>query len=497
LPEPRITSRVSGHAFATRIVPALAFAGLAVGVDRLLAAVGGGGARELIYVLAITAAAGIGGLAPGLVVTAISLVAVVWVDPASPAPVLIFNLAALAMGGVAIAWMGGRFFRARRAHAVSLMDLSYRQAHLQSILDTVPEAVIVIDDHGIMRSFSTAAERLFGLSSEEAVGENVATLMPDPYSHAHNGYIRRYLETKERRIIGVGRLVVGRRKDGSTFPMELAVGEMQSGGERFFTGFIRDVTERQHTETRLQELQSELAYISRVTSMGEMASALAHELNQPLSAIANYLKGTQRILERAGLETLRPVEEALDKATEQAIRAGEIIRKVRGFIGRSETEQRAERLSKLVEESAALALVGAKELNIDVQFHIDPTIDHVLIDRVQIQQVLINLVRNAVEAMADSQTRELRIANAVHPNGMIRVEVSDTGTGLEPSVESQLFQPFVTSKPHGLGVGLSISRTIVEAHGGKIWAQKNDGGGTIFSLTLPMVSEDQELRHGR
>ena len=197
-----------------------------------------------------------------------------------------------------------------------------REAHLTSILDTVPDAMVVIDERGIIQSFSSAAERLFGYAAAEIVGTNVKLLMPSPYRENHDGYLERYLRTGERRIIGIGRVVVGERKDGSTFPMELAVGEMRSSNQRFFTGFIRDLTERQQTEARLQELQSELVHISRLTAMGEMASALAHELNQPLSAIANYMKGSRRLLENSTDDRSALLRDAMDKAAEQALRAG-------------------------------------------------------------------------------------------------------------------------------------------------------------------------------
>ncbi len=398
---------------------------------------------------------------------------------------------AVALAGGALAWWILRIAAGQRAMAARLTGLEEERRRLRSILETVPEAMIIIDEGGVIRSFSAEAERLFGLTATEAVGRNVRILMPEPYRGAHDGYIRRYLDTGERRIIGIGRLVVGLRKDGTTFPMELAVGEATAGGRRVFTGFVRDVTERQRTEARLQELQAELVYISRVTAMGEMASSLAHELNQPLSAIANYLKGTQRLLERAGHDDLRTAEDALDKATDQAIRAGEILRKVRSLVRRGEAEQRNESFAKLAEESVALAMVGTKDLDIGVQFHFDPTIDTVYVDRVQVQQVLINLVRNAVEAMAESERRELRIANAVHTDGRIRVEVSDTGDGLDPAIREQLFQPFVTSKDAGIGVGLSISRAIVEAHGGRIWAQDNEDGGVRFCMTLPAARHEE------
>jgi two-component system sensor kinase FixL len=350
--------------------------------------------------------------------------------------------------------------------------------------------MIVIDERGIVQSFSSAAERLFGYAAAEVCDQNVKMLMPSPYRESHDGYLSRYLTTGERRIIGIGRVVVGERKDGSTFPMELAVGEMKSSSQRFFTGFIRDLTERQQTEARLQELQSELVHISRLTAMGEMASTLAHELNQPLSAIANYMKGSRRLLEGSTDERSTIVREAMDKAGDQALRAGQIIRRLRDFVARGESERRVESITKLVEEASALALVGIKEQGVRVTFQFDPTVDLVLADKVQIQQVLLNLMRNAIEAMEQSPKRELVISTTRAEDDMVAVAVVDTGHGLAEEMRSQLFQAFFTTKRHGMGVGLSICRTIVEAHGGQIWAEVNPRGGTIFRFTLQAVAKE-------
>jgi len=369
-------------------------------------------------------------------------------------------------------------------------DLAAREAHLKSILETVPDAMIVINERGIVQSFSVAAERLFGYGPDEVIGKNIKMLMPSPYRENHDGFLDRYLRTGERRIIGIGRVVVGERKDGSTFPMELAVGEMRSADQRFFTGFIRDLTERQKTEARLQELQTELVHISRLTAMGEMASALAHELNQPLSAIANYLKGAKRLLADRADDDSNTVRGAMDKAAEQSLRASQIIRRLRDFVARGESERRVESINKLIEEASALALVGAKEHGVRVRYQIDAAQDLILADKVQIQQVLLNLFRNAIEAVAQGTRRELLVASRPSANGMVEVSVADTGPGISPDIAEQLFHPFVTTKPQGMGVGLSISRTIIEAHGGQIWTEPNPGGGAIFKFTLRAVTKE-------
>ncbi len=380
------------------------------------------------------------------------------------------------------------------AHAEAERTLRSREDHLQSILDTVPDAMVVIDEKGWMQSFSATAERLFGYTAEEAIGQNVRILMPSPYREQHDGYLERYLATGERRIIGIGRVVVGQRKDGSTFPMELAVGEMCSSGQRYFTGFIRDLTERQRTETRLQELQAELVHMSRFTALGEMASTLAHEINQPLTAISNYLRGCRRLLERSTDEKAVMLRQAVEQAADQALRAGQIIRHLREFVARGESERHVENLVKLIEEASALALVGAKEKGVRVTFRFDPKASLVLVDRIQIQQVLLNLMRNAIEAMQDSPRRELVVRTGALRGNMIEVSVADTGPGIAPEIGDQLFHPFVTTKKQGMGVGLSICRSIVEAHGGKIWADSTPGKGTVFRFTLRAIREE-ELIH--
>lgn len=370
------------------------------------------------------------------------------------------------------------------ASKLALAELHEREAHLKSVLDTVPDAMVVIDTAGLMQSFSATAEKLFGYKASEVVGQNVSMLMPEPYRSRHDGYLHHYRVTGERRIIGIGRVVVGRRKDGSTFPMELSVGEMHAGERRFFTGFLRDLSERQATQQRLQDLQSELIFMSRYTALGEMASTLAHELNQPLTAVASYLNGARRLLDGGKVADAAMARDAIDSAAAQALRAGQIIKRLREFVGRGESERQVENLSKLIEEASALALVGARENGVRVSFAFDPAARCILADKIQIQQVLLNLIRNAVEAMQEVERRELTLSTRLLDGQTVEILVADTGPGLAPEILAKLFQPFVTTKKQGMGVGLSISRTIVEAHGGRLSADPNPGGGTIFRLTL-------------
>jgi len=485
----------------------------------------------------------------------------------------------------------------------------------KALIETAVDGIIVIDRYGIMQVYSEACEKLFGYRADEVVGQNVKMLMPEPYHGEHDSYLSSYLRSGEKRIIGSGREVVGRRKDGSTFPMYLSVGEGELNGKRIFVGIIhdltplkaevarrvgvdslltqivqssddailsktlagtitswnasaerifgysaaeaiganiamlippdrlaeeesilnqiraghevehletirrhkngddiyvsitisplrdgagqvvgaskiiRDVGEKKRSELRLQTLQSELAHINRLNSMGQMSSAIAHELNQPLTAIGNYVKAARRTLERAEPGGEERAREAIDKAAAQVLRAGAIIRNLRDFIEKRESHRLPESLNVVVEEAIALGLLGTAHQNVRVALQLAPNLSPVLIDKVQIQQVLINLIRNGLEAMQAVDMRELSITTAAESTGFARVTVGDSGPGLTDAVLKRLFQPFVTTKEKGMGIGLTICQSIVEAHGGSILALPNTGGGAEFCFRVPFVGQ--------
>lgn len=445
----------------------------------------------ILFVPAILITSIAGGIGPGLSALALSLLSAFYIGGMQfDASENAIEFIILVIIGVAIAWMGGLLHRARHVTDQTVSDLDAREAHLRSILDTVLDATVVIEKDGTITSFNAAAIRQFGYSETEVIGQNVRILMPEPYRHEHDGYISRYLETGEKRIIGVDRVVVGRRKDGSTFPMKLAVGEFKSQGKSFFTGFIRDLTEREESAAQLEEIQGELARMARLNELGEMASTLAHELNQPLSVIANYAQGSTRLLRDMDDAVASRMREALEEMSRQSLRAGQIIRHLREFVTRGETEKAPENIRSLIEEAGALALVGSRERGMRSEFKFSANAKLVVADKVQIQQVLINLMRNAMEAMRDSPVRELVVSTSTTGNGMVAIEVADRGEGISDEIVAQLFKPFVTTKPGGMGIGLSISKRIVESHGGEISVRRNENGGATFRFTLPAFEDE-------
>ncbi|MEQ1406450.1 PAS domain S-box protein [Neorhizobium sp. Rsf11] len=446
----------------------------------------------VFFVPPILIAAVIGGMRFSLFAVALSLLSVYAIREFSPRGATSSEMVSIGIVGVIIALIGQMLHSARKAIERAQVKADSREAQLRSVLDTVLDASIVATKDGTIVSFNAAAVRQFGYSEDEVIGQNLRILMPEPYRREHDGYMERYLRTGEKRIIGIDRVVFGRRKDGSTFPMKLAVGETRTDGEIFFTGFVRDLTEREESAARLQEMQGELARLARLNEMGEMASTLAHELNQPLSAIANYVHGCARLLREMDEPVAVRMREALEETANQSLRAGQIIKQLREFVIKGETEKSPQNIRRLIEDAGALALVGSREKGVQTIFEFTPGTETVVADRIQIQQVLTNLMRNAIEAMQGSPRRELAIRTVQENDDMMAVIVQDTGPGISGEITDQLFKPFVTTKAGGMGIGLSISKRIIEAHGGEMTVSRNPAGGATFRFTLPIDMGERE-----
>ncbi len=354
----------------------------------------------------------------------------------------------------------------------------------EALIAFAVDGIMVIDEKGIVRVYNKACERLFGYVASEVVGKNVKILMPAPYHAEHDGYLEHYIRTGEKHIIGIGREVSGRRKDGTTFPMNLSVGEGVIRGDRIFLGIITDISERQARNRRIQELQAEMLHVSRLTDMGQVAAGLAHELNQPLTAILNYTNAGLDIADERGDTELKSV---FAKVAEQASRAGNIIRRLRAFIEKREPNRIEEDLPRIVDEAIRLGQLDTGERGVNLKIGVEHDLPPVMIDRIQIQQVLINLMKNAIEAMEHSPKRELTVTIAKAGSDLVQVSVVDTGPGISTEMAEKLFQPFVTTKASGMGMGLNICRGIIESHGGRLWLEPNPGGGAIFRFNVPVA----------
>ncbi len=345
-------------------------------------------------------------------------------------------------------------------------------AAFQALISTAENGIVVIDAQGHIRIFNPACENLFGYRAEEVIGQSVTMLIPSPYRGIKDGELAQ-----------VGRETLGRRKDGSSFPIALSVGHGKMEDGDITVGIIHDLTERG---------VAALLDVARLSAMGQMGSALAHEINQPLAAVMNYVKAAQRTLEPSQDTRAIKATELLVKAAEQVVRAGTIIRGLRDFIGKREVIRREEKLHKIVEEAVALGLSCAAGSHLKATVALDPHLPPVLVDRVQIQQVIVDLIRNAVEAMQAVPDRHLSIESSLAEGRRAQVTISDTGTGFSEGIFDRMFQPFVTTKAEGMGLGLTICQSIINAHGGRLWATPNAGPGASFHFQLPLAEKTED-----
>ncbi len=364
------------------------------------------------------------------------------------------------------------------------------ESRFNALLDAAVDAIVLIDPRGHITRFNLAAERAFGYDAAEVTGRNVSMLMPEPYRSQHDGYIHRYETTGERRIIGIGREVEARRKDGTTFPIDLSVGEFRTElGEHGFVGIIRDLTERKAQTREAEGLRARLTHAARLGTLSEMVSGIAHEVNQPLTAISNYASACRRLVQ-GGTISGEELAGTLDKIGAQAERAGQVIRGLRALIRRREEVREPLDINRLIRDVIKLVEFDVRQAGYRLALDLAEPLPATVGDAVQIQQVVLNLIRNGLDAMLERASGDtIRIETAV-TDGKVEIGVTDSGPGLLPAAQERLFEPFFTTKPQGIGLGLSICKSIISAHGGELTGEPAPAGGSRFRVRLPKVEDE-------
>jgi len=367
---------------------------------------------------------------------------------------------------------------------------AYRPSEeLHALLDAAVDGIVVIDHLGRIRAFNRSAERLFGYQAPEVLDRNVNVLMTEPDRIAHDGHLARFAASRVPHIIGNGREVSARRKDGSVFPAFLFVRAVADSEPPRFVGFLHDMTPRRQGEEQARRLQERLSHVSRLATVGEMASGIAHELNQPLAAIANYAHACDRLLGRPDAD-LEEVQGALKEIAAQAVRAGDIIRRLRSLAHQHVGRRESTEINVLITELTALVHSDAQAHDVQYRLELSDGLPRLEVHRTQIQHVILNLVRNAIESLAETpdKPRQIVVRTSRTHDGEVEVSVCDSGPGVSSSVAPRLFDPFCTSKPAGAGLGLAISRTIIAEHGGTLDYRPNVPVGACFTLRLPVVN---------
>ena len=387
--------------------------------------------------------------------------------------------------------------------AKSAVQPTVAESRFNALLDAAVDAIILIDARGRVTRFNFAAERMFGYAEAEVVGRNVSMLMPEPYRSQHDGYLHRYETTSERRIIGIGREVEAQRKDGSTFPIDLSVGEYRtatgpsdlhrraedSQTEHGYVGIIRDLTERKAQTREAEGLRARLTHVGRLGTLGEMVSGIAHEVNQPLTAISNYASACRRMVQ-AGTISGEELASTLEKIGAQAERAGQVIRGLRALVRRRDEVREPLDVNRLIRDVIKLVEFEVRQAGYRLVLELSEPLPATIGDPVQIQQVVLNLIRNGLDAMLERAGGDtIRVETRVE-QGKVEVRVTDSGPGIPRALEQRLFEPFFTTKPQGIGLGLSICKSIIGAHQGELTGETAPGGGALFRVRLPKVEDE-------
>jgi two-component system sensor kinase FixL len=382
----------------------------------------------------------------------------------------------------------------------SAQNVKDASARLIAILDATPDAFIIIDQDGKIELMNASVESMFLYSKEELLGQNVNMLIPDSLKNSHDTYLSSYKQSDKSNIIGTGRKLRAKKSDGQEFPIYLSVGKVKHASHIQFVGIIRDISAEEQYQATLIDNQQKLTQAARLSSMGELAAGIAHEINQPLTTISNYAQASKRLLSSPDTDHTKTIYQALDAIDKQAQRANEFITGLKALANKQASQRERVTLFSLIQETVKLAKLDARVLNHEIILHLEESQGiEVLVDPIQIQQVLLNLIRNALDALEQVIGSPLLIKTKRLTNHAIEISVVDCGTGIDKQTADQIFTPFFTTKQSGMGIGLAVCKTIINAHGGRIYFVANDPKGCIFSFSLPMFNENQqqtEEEHG-
>jgi two-component system sensor kinase FixL len=356
-----------------------------------------------------------------------------------------------------------------------------------ALMAAAVDAIIIIDERGTVERFNPAAERMFGYPAAEVVGRNISMLMPQPTRRAHDGYLERYQLGGEPAVIGKGREESGLRSSGEVFPMYLSVGEIRQPQGSRYVGIVRDLTEVREAQENVRRLEEQLLHADRLVILGELTAGIAHEINQPLTAIAAYADAGRSLFERGEDAQKRDMEMICERIGQQSRRAAEVVQRLRGLVRSGAASKARHDINQIIKNILLLFEFEIKRNSIELLFFPLEGLDPLYVDDIQIQQILVNLVKNGLDAIAETGRRNGRVEIRVGRAGNeVSIAVTDNGPGVPESIRERLFESFFTTKPKGVGLGLSICKSIAAAHGGSLRYEPEEGGGSRFTLTLPL-----------
>ena len=358
----------------------------------------------------------------------------------------------------------------------------------EALMEAAVDAIIIIDEARLILRFNRAAQVMFGYSADDVRGKNISMLMPPPYRSRHDEYVKNYLETGLAKIIGTGREVHGLKSDGTMFPMLLSVGEIVvAQGGRQFVGIIRDLTEQKATQDQVHQLEEQLLHADRLVILGELTAGIAHEINQPLTAIAAYADAGKHIINRNTTEFSPDIRNICEKVAEQARRAAEVVQRLRKLVRTGAVSKAKHDLNQIISNILLLFEYELNKSNITLEFFPIDGLQQLYLDEIQIQQIIVNLVKNSMDAISAAMQQNGRIEIRVSiVDQEVEIGVFDNGPGVPPSLRPRIFESFFTTKPKGVGLGLSICKGIAAAHGGSLSFINLAEGGSCFTLKLPL-----------